>query len=232
MTVKSIVLSAVLLAISSGVNAAVISLDYASAGDGLITRDVDNDMEWFDVAATTGISANQAVTMYAGDGFRLATANEVVDFFISAGIDEILDVEPWPPVTVYGSFVFSEVTYNDKNVSSAEGKAAVANLMAMLGYTDAAFGGTYNLHGYLADEDSDGLVSTALLRAATPYFDAMSHINFGGDYYDPDNSSIYQGSFLVRDAPAVVPLPAAVWLFGSGLIGLVGVARHRKIKFD
>ena len=28
--------------------------------------------------------------------------------------------------------------------------------------------------------------------------------------------------------PAVVPVPAAVWLFGSGLLGLVGVARRKK----
>jgi hypothetical protein len=26
-----------------------------------------------------------------------------------------------------------------------------------------------------------------------------------------------------------VPVPAAVWLFGSGLIGLVGVARRKKV---
>ena len=30
------------------------------------------------------------------------------------------------------------------------------------------------------------------------------------------------------DVPAVVPVPAAVWLFGSGLIGLIGIARRKK----
>lgn len=29
-------------------------------------------------------------------------------------------------------------------------------------------------------------------------------------------------------APAAVPVPAAVWLFGSGLLGLVGIARRKK----
>ena len=28
--------------------------------------------------------------------------------------------------------------------------------------------------------------------------------------------------------PSAVPVPAAVWLFGSGLLGLVGVARRKK----
>jgi len=43
----------------------------------------------------------------------------------------------------------------------------------------------------------------------------------------PDFSSSFVGSFLVRDV-ATVPVPAAVWLFGSDLIGLVGVARRKK----
>jgi len=34
------------------------------------------------------------------------------------------------------------------------------------------------------------------------------------------------GSYLVRTS--VVPVPAAVWLFGSGLIGLVGFSRRKK----
>ena len=30
-------------------------------------------------------------------------------------------------------------------------------------------------------------------------------------------------------ANAVVPVPAAVWLFGSGILGLIGVARRKKV---
>lgn len=35
-------------------------------------------------------------------------------------------------------------------------------------------------------------------------------------------------TYHVAAAPAVVPIPAAAWLFGSGLLGLVGIARRRK----
>jgi hypothetical protein len=36
------------------------------------------------------------------------------------------------------------------------------------------------------------------------------------------------GTLAITGAAAPVPLPAAVWLFGSGLMGLVGVSRRRK----
>ena len=38
------------------------------------------------------------------------------------------------------------------------------------------------------------------------------------------------GTFLTVDVQVIpaVPVPAAVWLFGSGLIGLVGIARRKK----
>lgn len=32
----------------------------------------------------------------------------------------------------------------------------------------------------------------------------------------------------IDQSPAAVPIPAAVWLFGSGLLGLIGVARRKK----
>ena len=35
-------------------------------------------------------------------------------------------------------------------------------------------------------------------------------------------------STFIVEPPAVIPVPAAVWLFGSGLLGLVAVARRKK----
>jgi hypothetical protein len=39
----------------------------------------------------------------------------------------------------------------------------------------------------------------------------------------------FNAGFNANMAPAVVPVPAAAWLFGSGLLGLVGIARRRKM---
>jgi len=53
------------------------------------------------------------------------------------------------------------------------------------------------------------------------------------DYYASADSYLVDfiapsmNALLYRDV-AVVPVPAAVWLFGSGLIGLVGFARSKK----
>lgn len=43
-----------------------------------------------------------------------------------------------------------------------------------------------------------------------------------------DIASDFTGDTLIAKASPVVPVPAAVWLFGSGLLGLVGVARRKK----
>lgn len=69
---------------------------------------------------------------------------------------------------------------------------------------------------------SGGSNETAFLSlAAGTYHAVVSGIasgSSGGKY----SVSIY------TDAPASVPVPAALWLLGSGLIGLVGVARRKE----
>lgn len=43
---------------------------------------------------------------------------------------------------------------------------------------------------------------------------------------DPQVVNAY--GYFIFSAAEVVPLPPAFWLFGSGLLGLIGIARHKK----
>ena len=44
-----------------------------------------------------------------------------------------------------------------------------------------------------------------------------------------DASAVFEGKDLSHiSAYTVVPVPAAVWLFGSGLLGLIGIARRKR----
>lgn len=58
---------------------------------------------------------------------------------------------------------------------------------------------------------SDGMVSLA-----------GTHIS------EASGSGSFQVDFLRLDV-AVVPIPAAIWLFGSGLLGLIGISRRKKV---
>jgi hypothetical protein len=48
---------------------------------------------------------------------------------------------------------------------------------------------------------------------------------------DPSNfGGVQYALHLEGTIGAAVPVPAAVWLFGSGLLGLVGIARRRRLS--
>lgn len=50
----------------------------------------------------------------------------------------------------------------------------------------------------------------------------------GGDFISATSGEVQSVTFVETQVEiSAVPLPAAVWLFGSGLIGLAGIARRR-----
>ncbi len=52
----------------------------------------------------------------------------------------------------------------------------------------------------------------------------LSQSGFNGGFAVDFNNAAFSG---LADTGTVVPVPAAVWLFGSGLLGLIGFARRR-----
>jgi len=86
-------------------------------------------------------------------------------------------------------------------------------------------------------------LNTAML--CSPGFDCIGNALSGGAPFTDDsiagspmidgpfpglnvNFDIGSGNSLTVVSISSVPVPAAVWLFGSGLLGLVGVSRHKK----
>lgn len=56
----------------------------------------------------------------------------------------------------------------------------------------------------------------------------MEHIYLDVGVFDLDDVSSVKTFNAVANGFAVVPVPAAVWLFGSGLLGLIGIARRKR----
>lgn len=91
--------------------------------------------------------------------------------------------------------------------------------------TEANSGGLDSLFGTLAGYNNSVLV-----------WEVTTGLNGSYEFYGPQAGVIDQvvldlgNNFLVDDIVlnTVVPLPPAVWLFGSGLLGLIGVARGKK----
>lgn len=109
----------------------------------------------------------------------------------------------------------------------------------LAGWADGVFGATWD-----ASIDYFFFLSTEPTPNKTPNPVGVTAFNPGGlvqDYDDwgtvaqannsagSDPQGLQVANFLLYQDAAVVPVPAAIWLFGAGLLGLIGVAR-RKVR--
>ncbi len=211
MGIKSIVgaACACLMVVSFSANSAIID-------NGTYTTDTATDLDWLDVTASINRSYNDVVTQFGigGDyeGWRYANTSDFTQLWhnilgnnptgltwtINASSSS--DLLPW--IQVFGDTSINENFW--------------VNAIYTRGFLDSAPGFTsrpYSAQVYI--DDTYSLHNT----------DATYGWHYG------DNRYSTMGSWLVRDAsapePPPVPIPASLWLFGSGLIGLIGLARRK-----
>ena len=202
---------AVALTLSNSVSATIMSVDWETAGDNLITRDTTSGLDWLDVSYTSGVSYNafQSNVSSGGEltGFRVATFSEIDSLLASANV------------------IQNNSTTGHQDMDNA---AEVEALVDLLGCTSSCISpyepindwNKYYAVSGVTDSLAIQVISVDLLTGNT--LTRRDQIVWA----DYDFSGV--GLYLVRDA-AVVPIPAAFWLFGSGLIGMVGMARRKKV---
>jgi len=165
-------------------------------------------------------------------------ANAAVYNFVQTGFDD--------GATISGSFTVNDANNSGQiNVGSANfgmnfneisafslsfsGNSIVAAFTHNLADLSAM---VYNLgSSYLGDE-IDGaqqeLIATNYFgTTGFDYYSGMGFGGFGGAVFDKASTATSYSYNLVSVTPAAVPLPGAVWLFGSVLAGLVGMKKRK-----
>jgi len=185
--------------------------------NGIYTTDSITKLDWLDLTETVSLSYNYVTSQFGTggiyNGFRYATATEFTQLVYNA---------------TGASLDGFKVTMIPKELTEP-----LINLLGSTYHSTAAAYG-YTPHSYrdftggiLSNIDQDGnhLAGRIGWDDKNPLtFNSAQVLNrttFDGWSHGPGI-----GSYLVRP----VPVPAAIWLMGSGLLGLIGYSR--KIKSD
>lgn len=204
------------LMLSCGIaDAALLERDWMSNGDGLLTYDSGTGLEWLDLNSTYGVSHNEMLTLLSPgqtyDGFRFATPDELITLLSHAGVSEAAG----------GGGTQGVYLGEHSQLSAFISLVGGGSVHYELNFTQTtANGHTVEISG----------TNTSVIFSALSYYDdgrTFFSPRFGtvspADYNYTDQNA---GSWIVRDA-SVVPIPAAAYLFGSGLLGLIGLGTKK-----
>jgi len=103
--------------------------------------------------------------------------------------------------------------------------ASVGNYDGSIGM----FSGSFTVGGGLLTGTFSDLVVFSLGGSDAEFYGDVIYTggSMAGSFTTGYIDGIISGSDVIAKLGAVVPVPAAVWLFGSGLIGLVAVSRRK-----
>ena len=196
------------LTFSTSVNAATVTQGYLTTDDDGSTNiitDSLNQVEYlrFDVLADlTHVETVQALGTQDGGGWTIATATDAIDF-----------TRAFLGGTTYCAHDGTSVTISGCGTDTS--------------WTDGMMGASFDTNlDYFWFLDNSGDADMIRINSSTGMVSISDYNIAGTDYYSAGGYPDLAISWLLT-RPTAVPVPSAVWLFGSGLVGLIGVARRK-----
>lgn len=163
-------------------------------------------------AATIALTPS-VTTVNTGDAFSLTVVGSDFVTDVSSGGVQL----NWDP-----TLVTMTSTVADLNASLFSNGLLDLGVTSVISGSSVVVGGTF------------GTIPGTLFNFVTFNFQAISTANIDilnsafGDWQDGAGQAVLDVNFVGATVLVnAVPVPAAVWLFGSGLIGLVGIARRK-----
>lgn len=158
-------------------------------------------------SSTTNISTNDVFTIdVIGTNFLSNVDGGGVNFSFDSNILNVLSVSINESVWDFGGFGISTGTIDNEN-----------------GTLDGIMVNTF------ADVTGDFVIATIEIQAIATGSSLLSLSEYVLNPWASDGSPINPDFIDASVNVSAVPVPTAVWLFASGLVGLIGVARRRNI---
>lgn len=211
MTIRSAVLTSITLFLSTSANAAIVS------HGNLVSDDTSEIIE--DIA-----TGRQYLRF---DTFNLSYADTI------AAVSEGGSHDEWSIATssISDEFVQSALGAGQNPCTGNHEVGIVCGTISS--WNDSDFGFTHDLfhdfYWYMSNTSETeplGLVrfESSGLISDFSVWGSLDHADYYGITIEPD---LPVNALLYRDI-SMIPIPAAAWLFGSGLLGLFGIARRKK----
>lgn len=170
-----------------------------------------NGLDWRQVTDTTGLTWNQVNSVCSGTNNACSGSVGGVNFdgWSWASQDHVVDMLA----------AYTPLDTNDISGQTFSGDYLANTALSMLDPTSTS--SPASIWGHVSDTDQFGGGVDVFISSST----VQTQIYLGGSNgKNYTNSTL--GAWLYRDVTPV-PVPAAIWLFGSGLLGLVGMARRK-----
>jgi hypothetical protein len=198
------------------------------------------------VSAET-IRLDFSATIYSLDSAAMSAGYNVNDivsgyFLVDSVGTDLQPVNPYLGFYAYSGSIYTSSVSVAGNIAISSNTFMIVKDQPPAGYDQLAVGADYfSVAGFIGEtsiaielfEDPTSDTGVTLMSDAIPGIDAMNSFPYGQlfVYQNGDSSHplITANLTSFEFTASSVPVPPAVWLFGSGLIGLTGIARRKKI---